>query len=307
LEINKTQKEEKVKLLLPEINPLEEEEEKIFEENLIWLFGSSRGGTTWLGSQLLSYNTKIMFEPRISMLMGDRRSWAVKKGRKIERQSAHPDYIFSNKTKKTWLYFLRKLILNRVYSQYPDLSQKIVMKEPLEKGGSDIISECLPNSKIIILLRDGRDIVDSKLDAIRDETSWGIKATLAPPLQPKKRLNFIQSNSEIWVELMEDLMRAYNNHEENLRILVRYEDLRNNTVEELKKIYEFLQIEIKNEELEKLVLKYSFENIPAESKGQGKFTRFASPGKWKENLNEEEKNLMDSIMGKTLAQLHYAV
>jgi len=126
-------------------------------------------------------------------------------------------------------------------------------------------------------------------------------------MNPANRLHNIQNYAQNWVELMEDLMRAYNNHEENLRILVRYEDLRNNTVEELKKIYEFLQIEIKNEELEKLVLKYSFENIPAESKGQGKFTRFASPGKWKENLNEEEKNLMDSIMGKTLAQLHYAV
>jgi len=289
----------------PTIIELNPKNELSLEKNIVWVFGSIRGGTTWLGSQLLSYNTQIMSEPRFARFVGDRRMWIEVNGKKEEIQGKNPDYIFSHKTKKTWLYFLRKLILNRVYSQYPDLLKKIVMKEPLEKGGSDIISECLPNSKIIILLRDGRDVVDSKLDALRDENSWGVVKEGRKPINPANRLHYIQNYSQNWVELMEDLMRAYNNHAENLRILVRYEDLRNNTVDELKKIYEFLQIEIKNEELEKLVSKYSFENIPAESKGQGKFTRFASPGKWKENFNEKEKNLMDSIMGKTLAQLHY--
>jgi len=293
--------------LFPEINALTKEQEHNFEKNLIWVFGSSRGGTTWLGRQLLSYQTKIMFEPRIARFIGDRRNWVIKNGKKVEKQAENVDYFFSNETKKTWMYFMRKMILNRIYSQISDFSQRILIKEPLERGGSDIISECLPNSKIILLLRDGRDVVDSKLDAIRDKDSWGIKSIGVQPLEQANRARFIRNNSKMWVDLMEDLMRTYNNHEENLRILVRYEDLRNDTVNELRKIYNFLKIDINNDELEKLVAKHSFENIPHESKGRRMFTRFASPGKWNDHFEEEEKNVMNSIMGKTLEQLNYSV
>jgi len=292
--------------VFPEINILRRKQENILEKNLIWVFGSSRGGTSWLGSELLSYKTKIMFEPRIARVIGDRRNWIKKEGKKIDIQGKNPDYFFSDKSKKTWLYFLRKMILNRIFYQFPDISQKIIMKEPLERGGSDVISECLPKSKIVILLRDGRDVVDSKLDAIRDKKSWGIKAIGVHPLSSEDRARFIRNNSKMWVELMEDFMRTYNNHRKNLLILVRYEDLRYNTVNELKKIYKFLKIDIPNDELEKLVTKFSYENIPQESKGRSMFTRFACPGKWKDHFNEEEKDLMNSIMGKTLAQLNYA-
>jgi len=128
---------------------LTSKEENILEKNVVWVFGSIRGGTTWLGSQLLSHQTNTMFEPRITRLIGDWRNWVIEDGKKIDRQGEHIDYIFANKYKKTWMRSLRKLILNRIYAQYPDLLHKIIMKEPVEKGGTDIISESLPKSKII--------------------------------------------------------------------------------------------------------------------------------------------------------------
>jgi len=292
---------------MTKIKELTPDQESAVEKNIVWVFGAVRGGTTWLGSQLLSHQTKTLFEPKIARVLGDRRMWVLKDGKNIDRQSAHDDYIFSNKFKGVWLHFLRKLIINRVYSQFPYFTFRIVMKEPLGLGGSDIISNCLPKSKIIILVRDGRDVVDSRLDAIRDKNSWGVKREGNKPLSKKQRMSFIKENSGQWVVLMEDLMRAYNNHNKNLRIMVKYEKLRNNTRLELKKIYEFLEIDIKKNELEKIVTKHSYENISAESKGIGKFVRFASPGKWKENFNKEEKELMNSIMGTTLAKLNYEV
>jgi len=248
-----------------------------------------------------------MFEPRIARFIGDRRIWVIKDGKKIDRQSQQHNYFFSDQTKNIWKYFLRKLIINRIYSQFPNFSDKIIIKEPLEKGGSDIISECLPNSKIVLLIRDGRDVIDSKIDAIKEKESWGTKELGINPLNPAHRLDFIKRNSNMWVEFAEDLLRTSYIHSKNLQIWIKYEELRKKTVEELKKIYDFLQIDIKNNELENLVSKFSFENIPPEAKGEGKFTRYATPGKWKENFNEDEKILMNSIMGKTLKQAGYEI
>jgi len=52
-------------------------------------------------------------------------------------------------------------------------------------------------------------------------------------------------------------------------------------------------------------LRYSFENIPTDQKGKGKFARSASPGKWKENFNEEEQEVINDIMKETLKELGY--
>jgi len=67
-----------------------------------------------------------------------------------------------------------------------------------------------------------------------------------------------------------------------------------------------LKIDLQNNKMERLVEKYSFENIPSEKKGLGKFNRSATPGKWKENFSKKEQTLMDEIMGKTLKRLGYS-
>ena len=104
------------------------------------------------------------------------------------------------------------------------------------------------------------------------------------------------------VELMK---KTYENHSPNLRLIVRYENLRKNTIEELKKIYSFMEIEISDEELKKLVDKFAFENIPSEKKGKGKQVRSASPGSWRVNLSHKEQEILEKIMGDTLGKFGY--
>ncbi len=88
-------------------------------------------------------------------------------------------------------------------------------------------------------------------------------------------------------------------------VLVKYEELRKNTFETIFSIYKFLKIEISENDLNKIISKYSYENIPEDEKGQGKFVRFASPGKWKENFTNEEVDITNKIMGETLKSLGY--
>jgi hypothetical protein len=73
----------------------------------------------------------------------------------------------------------------------------------------------------------------------------------------------------------------------------------------LKKIYEFLEIEISDKELTKIVEKSSFEKIPKGQRGSGKFARSATPGKWKENFSPEEQKIMTEIMSDTLKEMGY--
>ena len=151
-------------------------------------------------------------------------------------------YVFADAHKEIWLFYFRKLILNRIYAQIQDLSKKIIIKSPGSFGASDIISECLPNSKIIILLRDGRDVIDSLLDA-RSEGGF-MNIGLEPIISSKERISFIEYRTKMWVKLMENLLKTCDTHKEKLQLVVRYEDLRKNTTVEIQKIYRFIGIDV---------------------------------------------------------------
>ena len=287
-----------------ELTPLEEDE---LEKNLVWLFGSSRSGTSWLGLELLSYRTNSINELHITEHLGSPNVGILDLtfSRWYDECKNLRGYFFSDEYKKIWKHYLRKLILNRIYSQVGDFKKKIILKEPSATSGSDIISECFPNSRIIFLLRDGMDIIDSILDG-RQKNGFMTKARNTPPITEQNRFNFIENRARLWVYLIDNLLKTYENHQEKFRILIKYEELLKNTKKTLAIIYEFLEIEIADEELTDLVTKFSFDKIPQGKRGLGKFHRSASPGKWKEHFTEKEKKAMETIMKPTLEKLGYS-
>jgi len=282
-----------------EINELTPEQELILEKNITWLFGAARSGTTWVALELLSYNTKRISEPQLERHLSA--PSGVPGIRLKDNPQKNPSYFLADEYKKTWTFFLRKLILNRIYSEIQSIDKKIIIKELTTMGGTDIISECMRNSKIIILLRDGRDVVDSSVEA----TSQDGFMTKRFNLGKQNRRAKINGHSQVWNTATKNLLKTYDMKSKDLRYKIKYEDLRKNTLEELEKIYKFLEINIPKLELEKIVTKFSFENIPEKDKGPGKFRRSATPGKWKENFNDEEKKVLEDIMGSTLRMLEY--
>lgn len=178
------------------------------------------------------------------------------------------------------------------------------MKEPSSYlDASDIIAQCTPKSKVIIILRDGRDVLDSIVDG-RKQGGWMLTSE-SGVITEESRLSFIDQSSKWWVLQSEVLLRTYETLSKERRFLIRYEDLLKNTFENLQKIYAFLEIPISDDELRNVISKNSFENIPTELKGEGKFYRIASPGKWKHNFNEKETQLMNKIMGDMLVKIGY--
>jgi len=287
---------------LPRLNELSEEQELTIEKNMVWLCSIGRSGSTWLGSQLLSYNTHYIHEPDITSHLGVTRGDIGKRVR-IKDVRKDRDYFLSSAYKNTWKFYLRKLIINRIYAQVGDFSKKIILKESTRFDGSDIICECLPNSKMIILFRDGRDVTDSRLDA-RLEGGW-VAQELGHSSYEKGREDFISISSWDWVLVTENLLKTARIFGKEFVYQVKYEDLLRNTCGELEKIYQFLKIDISKDELGKIIEKYSFKNISSENKGKSKFFRSATPGKWKENFTDEEKKIMNKIMGNLLKKLGY--
>ena len=116
----------------------------------------------------------------------------------------------------------------------------------------------------------------------------------------------IKKHSQEWKASTEIVLNSFNNHDNKLKILVKYEDLIKNSLDELNKVYEFLEIEINEDTISKIITKFDFKNIPESKKGSGKFSRSATPGKWKESFDNEEKSIMEQIMLKTLLKLGYS-
>jgi len=286
--------------------PLSEDQESVLEKNLVWVFGSPRSGTSWLALELLSHNTLSLNETHLTEHISVHNGYLGNFRRIIDFWKDKDDYFFSHKYKNIWSVYLRKLILNRIYAQLNDLSRKIIIKEPMAISSADVIIECLPYSKMIVIIRDGRDIIDSILDA-SEKSGFISKEGLSPNVTTVSRISRIKLLSARFVVLMENLIDTYNNHSEGLRFLIKYEDLRKKTFDELHKLYRFLDIEISEDEFNKIVEKYTFENLPDKIKGKGKFHRSATPGKWRENFSEEEKNIMNNIMGETLKKSGYNV
>jgi len=283
------------------ISELSNDQEQTLEKNLVWIFGSPRSGTTWLGKNLLSYNTHTFLEPYIGahvafpgILHNIPKIMLAHRNRE--------NYFFCNKYQNTWKFYLRKLILNRIYAQFQDLSRKIIIKEPSGTHGADILVTCLPMSKVIILIRDGRDVVDSGIDAMK-EGSWRSKMTGSVEITSKQIR--IRNLATAWKVRIELLNKLFDNYPKELRLRLKYEDLLKNTFDELQKIFKFIDVSISSEDLKKLIEKYKFENVAQSTKGSGKPIRFAKPGLWKDNFTEEEKNILSDIIGDTLKRGGY--
>jgi hypothetical protein len=291
---------------MPQLPELSKEDKKILEGKIVWVFGFQRSGTTWLSNRLLNHKDNISWlEPNIGQIFACNFEYFDYKSRKHVRKrrvDAFEDYkyFFAPQHKKNWLPALKDLILMRAYSQVQSLSHNIIIKE-VNATGIDILMECFPKTKLCFLLRDGRDCVESTLDS-HGEGSW---SKSKPVTSPQERLKLISNYSSLWVDFIEAVNTAFLLHDPSMRILVRYEDLRDNTLAELKKVYDLIGINASDNDLKRIIEAHDFKNIPDSRKGPGKFNRAAKTGGWKNTFNKNEIDIMNSIMGDTLKQFGY--
>ena len=86
------------------------------------------------------------------------------------------------------------------------------------------------------------------------------------------------------------------------KVLVRYEDLRADTLGTMRHIYSALEIPVDEGDLSKAVEEYAWENIADNRKG--KFYRKATPGGWREDLTSEQARIVEEIARPLLEEFY---
>ena len=226
-------------------------------------------------------------------------------------QASKPHQFFASQFSHVVNPGLGKLLRERFLAQvvrYPPearLSQAaIVVKEPAGSQSADLISAALPKSRMLFLLRDGRDVVDSAL-AANLSGAWATRDFPgAKGIGEAQRVEFVTEEAYRWLWRTEVVQAAVRTHP-GPALTLRYEDLLENPADRLREVFDWLELPIAEAELARIVERHSFDSIATEKRGSGQFYRAATPGLWRENLNQAEQDALERVLGPKLRELGY--
>jgi sulfotransferase family protein len=292
-----------------------------FESRLLWIFGSPRSGSTWVLHLLGSHSSVVpVDEPLIGLyfspFLSDSPGWGVDEldssNFSLRRiQGERPDQFFAREFAHVWRPALARLVRERFlahvlrYRSDVRPSHSIVaIKEPNGSQSADLIMEALPRSRLLFLLRDGRDVVDSDLAAVM-KGSWATKTFPgAIGIGEADREDYVRQSAKKWLWRTEVVQEAFEAHQ-GRKLLMRYEDLRADPVARLRELFDWLELRIDELRIAAIVQRRSFDRLPEEQRGPKSFYRAATPGNWRVNLSAEEQDLLQDIIGPKLSELGY--
>jgi hypothetical protein len=285
-------------------------------ENLIWIFGTIRTGSTWLGSMMGDMKGYEMWnEPRVGELFG------YFYYERAAHRRENRNFIMGLHYREVWLKSIRSFVLDAVAARYQRLadSDYLIIKEPSGSIGAPLLIEALPESCMIFLIRDPRDVVASSIDASRKggwayelrgnrkrrEAMDGERRDALARKTTTRLDRYVKNRANMYLQYVGNSKEAYEAHR-GPKALVRYEGLRTDTLATMRRIYSELEIPLDEEELAQAVEKHSWENIPEEEKGEGKFKRKAKPGGWREDLTPEQARMVEEITAPLLKEFYPA-
>lgn len=267
-------------------------------EDLLWIFGSPRSGTTWLMQMMSEISDwRAWDEPGLGDLFGNFYERA-RPGQKKARR-----FVFGEPARDVYLKATRAFVLESASGRF-GVGARLVVKEPSGSVGAPLLSAALPESKLVAVVRDPRDVVASAIDA-RREGSWLYKKRTKQGVAIPEESEVVRERSETYRRSVERAVSAYRNHP-GPRALVRYEDLLTQTLAEIKRICSATGVGVSEYEVVRAVQKHSWENIPEEEKGAGKFYRKGLPGGWRDDLTKEQVKIVENITAPLLHEFYSA-
>jgi Sulfotransferase domain len=273
-------------------------------ENVVWIFCSNRSGSTWLSSMMGEVEGhEVWNEPLVGKLFGDLYYAGAAGHQKVKH------YILGDFHKGSWLDSVQSFVLSEATARFPGVTEGgyLIIKEPNGSIGAPLLSEAMPASRVIFLVRDPRDVAASGLDAAR-KGSWQYENAAD---RGWKREALADNQPDVWVRRRaQNYVRhagkardAYEAHK-GPKVLIRYEELRDDTLGTMERLYSTLGIEVGGEELARAVERHAWENIPEKEKGQGKFYRKATPGGWREDLTPGQVEIVEQVSAALLKEFY---
>jgi hypothetical protein len=277
-------------------------------ENIIWIFSTSRSGSTWLMRMMeeLVASSKVWEEPKVGQLFGE----FYESNRARESRLSSTNFVMGEPTRKVWINSLRNFVLETAQAAHPTITPKhyLIIKEPDGAIGAPLLMEALPESRMVLLVRDPRDVAASALDATK-KGSWMYEwqdrgATRRRAISDEKPDVFVKKRANKYLSNIANAKEAYDQAHEGRKALIKYEDLKANTLETMRSLCSGLGIAVSGDELSRIVEKHSWEKVPEEEKGAGKFYRKASPGGWREDLTADQVRVIERITAPLLKEFY---
>jgi hypothetical protein len=272
--------------------------------NFVWIFCVGRSGSTWLGEMMGDMDRhRVWFEPRVSQLFGQFYSGTP------DQKKESADFIMGEPTREGWISSIRHFVLVGTRYAFPRLGPDdyLVIKEPGGGAGAGLLMEALPESRMILLVRDPRDVVASFLDASK-EGSWSQKNRQRGE-DPEETANggdpdaVVKSSARKCLRNLTKAKEAFDAHG-GPKTLVRYEDLSSDALGTMRRAYAELGIPVEDGQLVRAVEEHAWEKLPAGMKGQGKFRRKGAAGGWKEDLSPEQARTVERITAPILEEFY---
>jgi hypothetical protein len=272
-------------------------------ENIIWIFGTGRSGNTWFSSMMGEMGHAVWREPSVGRLFGEFYYFGSRKG-----QRGTGNFVLGEKQRDTWVRSIRNFVLEGANGRFPHLEGGyLVIKEQVGSVGAPLLMQALPESKMIMLIRDSRDVVASWANATR-RGGWRYERLSKSdhdwkPLADEDPDAFVEERANHYLRNVSKAEQAYEEHEGH-KVMVRYEDLRADTIGTMKRVYSQLALGVDEEELSRVVKKHAWENVPEEEKGEGKFHGKGRYGSWREDLTPEQAKTVERITAPLLEKYY---
>lgn len=264
-------------------------------ENMIWIFGFGRSGSSWLISMMVDLEGYASWdEPYVGEIFGT--AYYLRVG---DRQRNREAFALGDSFVEARINSIRSFVLEGAAARFPGLAKDgyLVIKEPNGSIGAPLLMEALPESRMILLVRDPRDVVSSVLAANRKgswASQWKPNGSDGESLADTNPVEFVRRWASAYVVAFGKAKEAYEAHG-GPKVVVRYEELRTGTLETMKRIYSTLDIPVNEAELVSAVHKHAWENVPEKKKGADKTYRKATPGSWREDLTPQQAEIVEEI------------
>ena len=185
-------------------------------ENLVWVFGTARTGSSWLSAIMGEVGGYSRWhEPLVGHLFGN--LYYERAGHRSEDEH----FILGARYRELWLGTIRRFVLDSAAARFPGVAAKdggyLIIKEPQGSMGAPLLMEALPESRMILLVRDPRDVVASNLDAHKGGT-WTADLMRKggkekPPSLAESRPDaFVKGQARRYVRDVGNAKKAYDAH-----------------------------------------------------------------------------------------------
>ena len=121
-------------------------------ENMIWMFGSGRTGSSWLSTMMGDLEGHARWnEPYVGELFGT--AYYIRAG---DRMRGRKDYALGDDYREAWIHSIRNFVLEGANARFSGLGENgyLAIKEPNGSIGAPLLAEAFPESRIILLVRD---------------------------------------------------------------------------------------------------------------------------------------------------------